>query len=93
MADAIPPEEQPEFEEMDADDWREYLREHDDRRLLISALDGLHSVEYDSCGDDVAFYAHGNAGFNGDGTQAVLEDLAGSSKGLEVVKKDDGGEA
>jgi len=84
-------DQQPEFEEMTAADWREYLTQHPGRRLVINARDGLHSVEYDRHEGRVTFYAHGSKGYDEGGTFGVLSEIAGSSSGLEVVQRDDNG--
>lgn len=72
-----------DFESMDAEDWRTYLTETG-HRLIINAEDGVHTVEYDDDTGDVTFYANGSLGYDTDGTDAVLTEIAGSSDGLEV---------
>jgi len=88
--------EQPVFSMMDVGDWREYLRQHRDRCLVINGPEGVHTLQYEEYEGQVMFFAHGSQGYDEDGTRAVLEDIAEvtDSNGLRVQTKDEtfGGE-
>lgn len=77
-----------EMELMDVSDWIKYLQENPDHCLIIEDLRGTHTVEFDSHDDQVTFYAHGSQRYDHDGTQAVLETIAGTSDGMRVLNRD-----
>lgn len=75
---------QPEMEQMTPGDWRTYLKENPNKCLVINDPDGVHAVLYDDIDESVTFYAYGSMGYDFDGTQAVLEKIAGESAGMKV---------
>ncbi|ADB63965.1 hypothetical protein Htur_5078 (plasmid) [Haloterrigena turkmenica DSM 5511] len=76
--------QQPDMESMSPSDWKEYLTRHQDRCLVVNAEDGVHAFQYEDIEGRVTFFAQGSLGYDEDGTQAALDQIAGTSDGLRV---------
>jgi len=74
---------------MSAGDWREYLKSHRGRCLVVRDPKGTHTFEYDREVGEVMFLAHGSMGYDFDGTQAALESVAHSEDGIRVQTREE----
>lgn len=76
--------EQPEFETMGVSDWIDYLREHDDRCLVVNAPDGVHTFHYAITSGTVSFFEGGRRRYDEEDTRTALGKIVGESEGLRV---------